>query len=332
MNLRNHREINQFAAQRLQASPSQQKIVVIYASLALGLTALVTVLSHVLGLQIDNFGGLSNLGKRTMLSSVQTMLPIAQSLLHMCLDLGYVAAMLRISRGMYTSPQTLRLGFDRFWLLLRCGVFRGIILTAVMFVSLYLGIMIYMITPFSNAAIEIVAPLVSQISLLDSGIVIDEMTYALLMDAMVPAFVICGIVLLVLGGPVLYNYRMVNYIIIDKPGTGALMALQESKKMMKGKRLQLLKLDLSLWWYYLPAGLAMVVCYGDVLLPLLGVELPVSETVGFFGFYGLYLAASFCVHLFLRNRAEVCYGLAYDAVKPAENRDGGVVLGNIFQM
>ena len=163
MNLRNHREINQFAAQRLQASPSQQKIVVIYAALALGLTALVTVLSHVLGLQIDNFGGLSNMGKRTMLSSVQTMLPIAQSLLHMCLDLGYVAAMLRISRGMYTSPQTLRLGFDRFWLLLRCGVFRGIILTAVMFVSLYLGIMIYMITPFSNAAIEIVAPLVSQI-------------------------------------------------------------------------------------------------------------------------------------------------------------------------
>ena len=146
MNLRNHREINQFAAQRLQASPSQQKIVVIYAALALGLTALVTVLSHVLGLQIDNFGGLSNMGKRTMLSSVQTMLPIAQSLLHMCLDLGYVAAMLRISRGMYTSPQTLRLGFDRFWLLLRCSIFRGLILAGALLVAMYAGEMVRMDT------------------------------------------------------------------------------------------------------------------------------------------------------------------------------------------
>ena len=120
MDLRNRREIKTFALQRLKDSPSQQKIVVIYAALTLGLMALTALLSYVLDLQIDNFGGLSNMGKRTMLSSMQTMLPIAQSLLHMCLDLGYVAAMLRISRGMYTSPQTLRLGFDRFWLLLRC--------------------------------------------------------------------------------------------------------------------------------------------------------------------------------------------------------------------
>ena len=103
MNLRNLREIRDFSRQRLSQSPSQQNIVVIYAALVLGLTALVTVTSHILGLQIDNYGGLSNLGKRTMLSSIQSMLPMAQSLLTMCLDLGYLAAMLRIARGMYTS-------------------------------------------------------------------------------------------------------------------------------------------------------------------------------------------------------------------------------------
>lgn len=332
MNLRNRREIKEFSYERLKESPSQQKIVVIYAALALGLTALVTVLSHVLGLQIDNYGGLSNLGKRTMLSSLQSMLPIAQSLLAMCLDVGYLAAMLRIARGMYTSPQTLRLGFDRFWLLLRCSIFKGMIMTGAMFASMYFGIMIYMMTPFSDAAVEIVAPLVSQTSVLNTGIVIDDVTYALLMEAMVPAFVICGILMLVLGGPIFYNYRMVNYVIIDKPGMGALMVLRESKRMMRGNRMQLLKLDVSLWWYYLPALAAMAICYGDVLLPMLGVELPVSETVAFFGFYALYLAASFGVHFFLRNRAEVCYALAYDCVKPKEKQDGGVVLGNIFQM
>ena len=65
---------------------------------------------------------------------------------------------------------------------------------------------------------------------------------------------------------------------------------------------------------------------------MLGVALPVSDAVAFFGFYVLYIAASFAVHFFLRNRAEVIYALAYDAVKPEEKQDSGVVLGNIFQM
>ena len=123
MNLKNRREINHFASQRVSQSPSQKKIVVIYAALALGMAALVTVLDYVLGLQVDNYGGLSNMGKKAMLSSVQSMLPFAQTLLTLCLDLGYLAAMMRVARGMYTSPQTLRLGFDRFWLLIRCSFF-----------------------------------------------------------------------------------------------------------------------------------------------------------------------------------------------------------------
>ena len=332
MNLRNLRQIRQFASDRLQQSASQKQIVVIYAGLALGLTALVTVLSHVLGLMMDNYGGLSNLGKKTMLSSLQSMLPMVQSLLTMCLDVGYLAAMLRIARGMYTSPQTLRLGFDRFWLLLRCSIFKGLILSAVVFASLYFGMMIYMMTPFSDAAVEIITPLMSQISMLNAEITIDDATYLQLVDSMTPAFVICGIVLLILGTPVLYNYRMAEYVIIDKPAVGAMAALRASKQMMRGNRLQMLKLDVSLWWYYLATLAATVVCYGDVLMPMLGVELPVSDTAAYFCFYGLYLAASFVVHYFLRNRVEVSYALAYDAVKPEEKQDSGVVLGNIFQM
>jgi len=332
MNLRNLRQIRQIAPQRLEEAPVQRQIVLIYAGLALGLTALVTVLNHLLGLQIDNYGGLSNLGKKTMLSSIQSMLPLAQSALAMCLDIGYVAAMLRIARGMYSSPQTLRLGFDRFWVLLRCSIFKGLILTGVIFGSVYMGILIYLWTPFSESATEILAPLMSQMTMLDTSIVIDDATYVRLMQAMTPCFIISGILMLILGGPIFYSFRMVNYVIIDKPGMGALMALRESKKMMRGQRVQLLKLDISLWWYYLATAAATVVCYGDVLLPMLGVELPVSDTLAFFGFYALYLTVSFAILFWLRNRVEVTYALAYDAVKPKENQDGGVVLGNIFQM
>ena len=332
MDLRNIREIKEFSSRRLLDSPSQKQIVAIYAACVFTMAALVTVLDYVLGLQIDNYGGLSNLSKRSMLSSVQSMLPMLQSLLAMCLEVGYLAAMLRIARGMYTSPQTLRLGFDRFWLLLRCAIFKGLIMAGVMFSCLYFGIMIYVLTPFSNAAVEIVTPLLSQTSVLDTGVYVDEATYIALMEAMTPAFVICGIMMLALGVPILYNYRMVNYVIIDKPAIGALMALRESKRMMRGHRFQLLMLDVSLWWYYLAGAAAMAIAYGDLLLPMLGIELPIPERVSFFLFYGLYLAAGFCVHFFLRNRVEVAYALAYDAVKPAENQNSGVVLGNIFQM
>ena len=52
MNLKNHWEIKNFAAQRLQESPSQQKIVLIYAAAITVLALLVTVINYTLKLQI----------------------------------------------------------------------------------------------------------------------------------------------------------------------------------------------------------------------------------------------------------------------------------------
>ena len=68
------------------------------------------------------------------------------------------------------------------------------------------------------------------------------------------------------------------------------------------------------------------------ILAALGVKLPWSEDVSFFLFYGAYLAAQFAVYYFLRGRVEVTYALAYDALRPRERQENGVVLGNIFQM
>ena len=95
---------------RLEAGLSQRQIVLIYAGLALGLTALVTVLNQLLGMQIDNYGGLSNLGKKSMLSSVQSMLPFAQSLLSLWKSLGwsaivYIAGIAGIDQQLYEAAK-----------------------------------------------------------------------------------------------------------------------------------------------------------------------------------------------------------------------------------
>lgn len=332
MNIRNSKELKTFASQRLENARDEKRIVLIYSALALGLAALTTLVNYLLGLQIDQSGGLGNMGLRTILSTLQTVLPLVQSVVVMCLSVGYVSAMLRIARGQYASPQGLRLGFDRFWVLLRCTIIQSLIYIAVLFAAVYLSTMIYMVTPLSRSAMEILMPLMSSTTVLDSGIVIDDATYAQLVASMWPLFLICCGVFCAAATPVMYRYRMANYVIIDHPGMGAMAALRESHKMMKGNRFQLFKLDLGLWYYYAALAVSSILCYGDVILPMLGVRLPFSEDAAYFIFYALCLVLEFGIYYFLRNRAEVAYALAYDAVKPEEKKDSGVVLGNIFNL
>lgn len=332
MNIRNTRELKTFAAERLANARDPKRITMLYAGLTLALTALVTILNYVLGLQIDQSGGLGNIGTRTVLSTLQTMLPLAQSVVHMCLNVGFLAAMLRIARGQYVSPQTLRLGFDRFWVLLRCFVIKSLIMTSVVFAGVYLGIMLYMLSPLSNSVVELLMPYLTDVSILDSGIVLEDAVYTQFAQMVWPAYLICGVIVAVLGLPILYSYRMADYVIIDRPALGAMAALRESRSMMRGNRVSLFKLDVSMWWYYLALTAATVVCYGDMFLPLLGIDLPWSADVSYFVFYALYLALTFGIYYTMLDRVEVSYGLAYDAVKPEEKKDSGVVLGNIFNM
>jgi uncharacterized membrane protein len=51
--------------------------------------------------------------------------------------------------------------------------------------------------------------------------------------------------LLALGAVAFYSYRMVFYVIADRPGTGPLTAIRLSKRMMYGHKARLFRLDLS---------------------------------------------------------------------------------------
>ena len=331
MDIQNTKEIKAAALRRLTDAQQAKRIAAIYAGVSLGLSALVTILGLVLDGMMSDTSGLSGMGRRTLLSSVQTILPWAVALVTMCVELGYQAAMLRVARGQYTSPQTLRLGFDRFWVLLRYILLEGLILFGIAFGSIYLATMIYMMTPLSNRAMEVLAPIMQNATLLNPEVVLDEALYDQLMQAMVPAFALCAIVIAVFAIPVLFRLRMARFVLIDKPGIGAMGALRESRRMMKGNCLKLFRLDVSLWWYYAAGLAASLLCYGDVLLPMAGIPLPINDTVSYYLFFVLYLAVQFAVYYFLRNPAETSYAIAYDSLRPKEPKAEGAVLGNIFQ-
>ena len=330
MDICNTSEIKAAALRRLTDAGQAKRIAAIYAGVTLGLSALVTILGLVLEAMMSGATGLGGMGRRTILSSVQSMLPWVVGLITMCVELGYQATMLRVARGQYASPQTLRLGFDRFWVLLRCILLEGVILFAIAFGGIYIATMLVMLTPVSGQVMEVLSPVLENVTLLSPEMVLDEALYDQLMQAMIPAFVMCAIVVAAAAIPVLYRLRMARFVIIDKPGIGALAALRESRKMMKGNCLRLVKLDISLWPYYIGCVFASLLCYGDVLLPMMGARFPWSDTVSYYLFFALYLAVQFAVYYFLRNQAEVAYSIAYDSIRPKEPKTEGVALGSIF--
>ena len=188
-----------------------------------------------------------------------------------------------------------------------------------------------MALPISNAFYEIVSPLLDSTTILNNGITFDEATLAAASAAVWPLFLIFAVVFTVVGLPVFYSFRMVNFCIADNSQRSGLVILKESRNMMRGKRLSLFKLDLSFWWFFLLESLIRALAYLDILLPMVGITLPWSDTISFYGFYILSLGAQVVLYWAYLNRVTVSQAVFYDAIRP-EAPTGGVTLGNIFDL
>lgn len=318
------------ASERVAAAERSRRIVLIYAGVVTVLAALVTLVNFCLDHQIAQTGGLSNMGLRSILSTIQSVLPMVQSLIIMCLEIGYIAAMLRISRQQYASEHTLKLGFDRFWVMLRYTLIQGAIFMLAAMASFWISMQVYLITPLSTPLISMVTPEMADPNVLMQALQ-DPAFSAQITGAMLPFLLVFSLLYCLLSVPIIYSLRMSRYVIIDKPGRGAMFAIKESRKMMKGSCLRLFKLDLSLWWWYAISFATAALGYGNTLLSMLGISLPFSPDVSYLIFFTLFLMAQFVSCYFLRNHVEVVYAQVYNALKPRET-DNGVVLGNIFQM
>lgn len=332
MDIRNPKQLTTFAAQRVSQAKEQKRLVLIYAGILTAMAVLIALAQFVLDYQIGKTGGLGSMGLRSILSTIKSVLPVIQFAVSTCLSIGYLAAMLRIARGQYLSEKTLRLGFDRFWALLRKTLLEGLIYLGAAIAATYASLFLYMVTPLSRGLMEVLTPMLSGSSVLDPyALLNDDALYGQLVGAMAPYFILFLVMFCLAAIPLAYRYRMANYVLIDHPEKGAFAILRESRKMMQGNCRNLFRLDLSLWWYYAAVVLITVIGYGDMLLPLVGVSFPWSDQASFYLFFALYQALQFGLCVWLRNRVETAYALAYDAIRPQEPQNG-VVLGNIFQM
>ncbi len=311
------------ASNRLQSGNDPKKVVLVYAGIVALSSLVVTVVQDLLDSQISQTGGIQNIGTRSMLTTADTVLTIAQLLLVMCLTLGYTGSMLRIARGQYASPNSLKAGGERIWVLLRTRLLQMLIMTAAAFALCFLVVNVCLLTPLSNRVIAVMGT-VSAEELLSNGLALIA-----LYGAMLPIILIYLVALVPLLWYFSCTYRMVDYLLIDRPQLGAFGVLRESRRMMQGNMKMMFRVDLSFWWYYLLQALVSVLIYLNMVLAPFAIGLP--PEVLYWGTVVLYLAADFALRYFFSNKVAVTYALFYDSLCPKQEQSGAV-LGNIFQM
>lgn len=311
------------ASNRLQSGNDPKKVVLVYAGIVALSSLVVTVVQDLLDSQISQTGGIQNIGTRSMLTTADTVLTIAQLLLVMCLTLGYTGSMLRIARGQYASPNSLKAGGERIWVLLRTRLLQMLIMTAAAFALCFLVVNVCLLTPLSNRVIAVMGT-VSAEELLSNGLALMG-----LYSAMLPIILIYLVALVPLLWYFSCTYRMVDYLLIDRPQLGAFGVLRESRRMMQGNMKMMLRVDLSFWWYYLLQALVSMLVYLNMVLAPFAIGLP--PEVLYWGTVVLYLAADFALRYFFSNKVAVTYALFYDSLCPKQEQSGAV-LGNIFQM
>ena len=326
MNIRHPKTVKSVARELLSRAGQLRQILLVYCGILLASCLVTTGLGQGLGSLMSRSGGLGNLGTRSLLSTLQTLLPMAHTLVLLVLDLGLLAAMLRISRGQFTPPQTLRTGLARFFPLLRLLLLQIPIYLALGLAMVYASMMVFFMTPLSNGVIELLTPMVNSGAdpqQLVTMLTTDDAALMAFLKAVAPMYGILLVLMAAVMIPVSYRLGVAQLVIVEDPRAGAFRALSESFRMTRRNCMAFFKLDLSFWWYYLASMLVNV-------LPFLDSVVPMSESAGWL-LYGLSLVLQIGLYYFFRPRLEVGRCLIYNAIRP-KPQSTGQAIGNIFRM
>lgn len=293
-----------------------RRMAAIHTGVAVALALMTTVLQYVLQAGVGNTSGLSGIGTRSVLETIQTVLHYANMILTPFWGLGFLYVALQWAKGEYARKEDLLTGFQRFGPYLGLMLNRGLLAFAVAFITMNISSIFYMITPAAAELTEFAAATGG-----DAAAVMEMMDQMSLEDIMsltsslIPVLVIWLVLFAALLIPLLYRFRFAEYVILENKGLRGIGAMVLSAALLRRRCWQLFRLDLKFWWYYGLKILCMVLCYLDMLLGALGVALPVGGEMAYLGSYLLYLVALFCVEVAFRPQVDTAYALTYETLK-----------------
>ena len=313
MPISDRRSLRQQAADALRFAPNAGKLVLLFAGVTAGLALAAGIVTTILDSQIAGTGGLGGLQLRSTLSTIQALLNIAILVILPFWNLGYTSVTLKLGRGQPTQEKDLLDGFRRFGPALRLMLLRQVVYFAIGFAAMQVAGFVFAMSPWAASFYQ----LMEGQDPMNVATTMDEASLVVLYSSMIPYFIITGVLYLLALIPVTYRLRMAELQLMSEPRCGAVMAALLSNRMMKGNCFALFRLDLQFWWYYLANILLMLVCYGDMLLPLLGIDLPMDPTVSFFLFYVVSQAGQILLFWRYRNQVDCTYVAAFDRLRAA---------------
>lgn len=313
MEVLNPRQLKQHTAQRLSAaSYPPQKLALLHTGIALACSLVLTVVSYLLSDQVASTGGLAGIGMRSVLQSAQSVLSLALTVAMPFWEFGFIAAAMGYARQENVGFKDLCKGFRRFGPLLRLLLLQAMVYMLLLVTAAQIGSIVIMATPLGSGMMDLVQSLSENETFMQTGMFPEEMLEPLIRAA-IPAYVATGVLFAVAAIPVSYRLRLATYMVLDGQNR-ALLAMLTSNRAMKGNCIGFFKLDLSFWWYWALQGVCGLLAFGDVLLPLVGVELPFDGQTAVFLFYGLQMAGSLALAWAWRASVETAYASAYDVI------------------
>lgn len=326
MDLHDHRVIKAAARDSLAAAPyNPKKLILLHTGITIAVSVIGTLLNFLIGKQIETTGGLGGLGLRSMLSTIQSAVQVLVAVLLPFWEAGYCYATMQIARDKEAGPDSLLQGFRRFGPLLRLKIRQGLIYGLAGLLCFFLGYYIFMLTPLSDPLFAIIENTHIDATMLQTDFLLDDATMMAMADAYTPMLLICFGLFLIAGLYLFYRFRLATYLALDYPEMRAIEMLRMSTYQLRGHMGALVKLDLSFLWFFVLDILAAFLAYGDYLLPLIGVQLPMSAEAAYFVFLFLSLACQCGLFIWARNRVDVAYAKFYCftalPIRKAQNED-----------
>jgi len=297
----------------LNAGSAPRRIVLIHTAVSLGASLLLALFNFLLSQMISGTGGLSGLGTRSLLQTGQAVVELAVTVLLPFWNIGLIRAAMNWARKESAEPATLLEGFRRFGSVLGVKAMTFLIFVLAAMAVSYVGTALFLFTPFADSLTAALQPILEKSGSADAAdLLLSEQTLLQIGSAAVPFLIFLGFAFAAVLIPLFYRVRFSDFAAMD--GGRALLCMLESFRITKKKAWQIFKIDLSFWWFYLLQALSVALCYGDTILPALGVTLPMSPAVAYFLFF---VAGILCQGLLLwRYQAQVSatYAVTYDAL------------------
>lgn len=287
-----------------------KKLALIHEGVGLGVTLLLTAVNFYIDQQMTDMGGLSAMGQQALWSTVQAMLQLAIMVFLPLWQISLVHMALKWVKGETAVPGDLLVGLRRFGPVLRLRLLEGVCLLILAMAVCNIGSILFLLTPFSDELLEVMKPVLEQMeNPAQAELTITPELTAQIMEKSMPLMVFCGLLCGVMFVLVFYRIRFADYGILS--GKGAVRSLIDSIRCTRKNALQVAKVDLYFWWFYLLQLLCAALRIGDVLLNELGVQLPISADSAYFLFYILGGLAQLALMWQYRARTETVYAAAY---------------------